>query len=62
MACLIPNNTEIYHTGAKYSQLKYPAIYHLGQVDQEICFFNRKKRQNKSQKIIDRWLQEITKD
>ena len=44
MACLIPNNTEIYHAGAKYSQLKYPAIYHLGQVDQEICFFNRKKK------------------
>ena len=50
VACLIPNNTEIYHAGAKCSQLKYPAIYHLGQVDQEICCFNRKK-QNKSQKI-----------
>ena len=50
MACLILNNTEIYHAGAKYSQLKYPAIYHLGQVDQEICFFNRKKKKKKAKR------------
>ena len=71
VACLIPNNTEIYHAGAKCSQLKYPAIYHLGQVDQEICCFNRKKTKQKPKdspgtsyinkyKIIDRRLQEIT--
>ena len=46
--------SEIYKAAAKYSQLKYPDIYHLGQVDQEICCFNKKKKnkkQNKSQKI-----------